>query len=106
MTTNLKNKTELALFEDCINFWNKEGKRIYQDNLDKKLGNADTQKLAKECSFDLWLLFKIADDCKTCFKSPYESGRSGSHVWIHNEHGKRVFMIYVANDQLVVRDES
>ena len=81
------------LLRECVAFWNREGERIRQQNIDGVLGSPDTQLLAQRTLPKRWLLEMIASDCRivTGDKPDWDSGRGGSHVWLHYQ-GERVMM--------------
>lgn len=87
---------------DCVNFWNREGKFIWMENIYGDLGNEDTNKIAQTLNYDDWVLEMMACDANIfCTGSAskeslngFESGRTRSHVWVHM-NGVRVLMFSV-----------
>ncbi len=82
-----------------VAFWNDEGERVYQGNVDGKLGNPSTQQSAREEGYETFVLNGLLADCKTTIAAncpdEYMVGRSGSHIWISRKESKeRVVLIH------------
>lgn len=85
--------------ESCVGFWNKEGAKIYCENLLGKLGSESTNKLARNTKYDSWLLDMIMCDISYKVKRyPHaiKVGRTSSHVYVHTLEGEehRIFLIH------------
>lgn len=85
-----------AVMVGSVDFWNKNGKEIYEDNKrGDNLGNTETNEYARKTKYDDWLNEMIYIDCKgICKGKEYNCGRTRSHVWVHNGNNERVLMIY------------
>ena len=82
----------------CINFWNREGEKIYEQNINGELGTAQTNEQARTMQKADWLNEMMLIDVKTFCNSPknrfdYNCGRTRSHVYVHKGN-ERVLMIY------------
>jgi len=82
----------------CINFWNREGEKIYEQNINGKLGTDQTNEMARTMQKDDWLNEMMLIDAKTFCNSSrntfdYNCGRTRSHVYIHKGN-ERVLMVY------------
>ena len=92
------NKTGKKLKKDiksCIKFWSTFGSEIYLKNKKGLLGDRETQQIAKTRTLQDFILTMLADDINqlTRSKKKYQSGHSGSHIWIH-KNGKRCFIAH------------
>ena len=105
-------KYVLGNIEDSIRFWNKNGKKVYDDNRseDGKLGNKETKGYARKTEFDDWVLEMISIDCRTFCEGAnklqnelkYESGRVRSHVWVHVNDDRKM-MIYFDKSENILK---
>ena len=82
----------------CVDYWNREGRSVYDKNIAGELGNSDTQKFARQLSFEDWSLEMIHLDVKNLCKDGLPNtkiifGKGGSHVW-YKENDVRVIMIH------------
>ena len=90
------------LISQCVKFWNREGDHQIEANIKEAQGNAKTQNLAKTLSRKEFLLQMVLCDCQAAINSDtgkkqgliYEVGRSGSHIWVHNNQGQRIIIIH------------
>ena len=92
------NKTGKNLKKDikaCIKFWELCGSEVYLRNKNSLLGDKETQQIAKTRTMQEFILTMLADDIKqlTRNKKKYESGHSGSHIWIH-KNNRRCFIAH------------
>ena len=55
-------KDFFTILVECMGFWNREGRRIYQANIDGTMGSSDTQLFAESTDFGEWLLDMIKCD--------------------------------------------
>ena len=86
---------------ECVYFWHKQGKNVYEKNQNGILGNKETNELSRNKVYDDFILDMLLVDCNTFIKSEeaiksgikYTCGRTRSHVWVH-ENNDRKLMIY------------
>ena len=86
----------------CLDFWNREGEKIYRQNINGELGTDQTNEMARTMQLDDWLNEMMLIDAKTFCNSTmnrldYNCGRTRSHVWIH-QADTRVLIFYADPD--------
>jgi len=101
---DLKGKSNYVtkIMLECQEFWNREGKTIFKQNIAGDLGSKETNEFARKTQYDDWLLEMLLCDCKGMCNSTestvkdinFECGRNRSHVWVHMEN-ERILMFYV-----------
>ena len=87
---------------ECVDFWNREGLKVYSKNVSGELGSKETNELARTTTYDDFVLEMLSIDCRTFCNSNFakdsnirfESGRTRSHVWVHEDDDRKL-MIYV-----------
>jgi hypothetical protein len=114
METPREQRYVLSNVKDCIRFWNREGKDVYDDNRseDGKLGDKETRAYASKTAFDDWMLEMVSIDCRTFCKGSnknqdelkFESGRTRSHVWLHVDDDRKI-MIYFDKSENILKFE-
>ena len=108
ITNEIKEETKInkhlsSYAKECTEFWNREGAKIYCENLLGNLGNKETNIKARNTKYDSWLLDCILIDIETLIKCNYlkelKVGRTSSHVYVHTLVGneERILMLYVTN---------
>jgi len=111
-TTPREQRYLLSNIEQCINFWNREGREVYDDNRSDtgRLGNEETKTFAKATEFDDWLLAMMTIDANTFCKSDdnqrpeelkFESGRTRSHVWVHVNDDRKMMIYFDKSKQML-----
>lgn len=80
---------------DCVEYWNREGSLVIENNKSGKWGDEETKKGADTMDADDFILGCILSDCQiiTDRKTGYECGRTRSHVWVHF-NDERILMIH------------
>jgi hypothetical protein len=99
----IESKLHEKLFQAlaCVGFWNQEGEKVYGENRAGRMGNAFTQKEARRLSNEDFVMNSLIHDLKTLeegngelWPEGFAAGKSGSHIWIHNEKNERVILIH------------
>lgn len=90
-----KRTMQEGILIDSVQFWNKEGEKVYKANLEGSLGDKETNDYAKATPYKEWLLEMILGDARTLLGKfeNYEVGRTSSHTWVQKE-GKRILMFH------------